>query len=104
MSFILLFSLFKKEVKEILEGLIRENKELQNIYLDFKRQILRILLPSLPVNETKSAGEILDIIKNLKIQSYQANNFETKFSNNVLSLIYDLFFSFLKIDFDENSS
>lgn len=90
-------------MKEILEGLIRENKELQNIYLDFKRQILRILLPTLPVNETKSAGEILDIIKNLKIQSYQANNFETKFSYNVLSLIYDLF-SFLKIDFDENSS
>lgn len=70
-------------MKEILEGLIRENKELQNIYLDFKRQILKILLPSLPLYETKSAGAILEIIKNLKMQS----KFEQKISNNVILLM-----------------
>ena len=48
-----------------LANLIRENTELQNIYLDFKRQVLDILIPDLPIFETRSAGEILDMISQL---------------------------------------
>ena len=48
-----------------LANLIRENTELQNIYLDFKRQVLYILIPDLPIFETRSAGEILDMISQL---------------------------------------
>jgi len=47
---------------EILANLIRENIDFQNIYLDFKRQILNILIPDLPLYETRSAGEILEMI------------------------------------------
>ena len=48
-----------------LANLIRENTELQNIYLDFKRQVLDILIPDLPIFETRSAGEILEMISQL---------------------------------------
>ena len=48
-----------------LANIVRENTELQNIYLDFKRQILDILIPELPVFETRSAGEILEMIAQL---------------------------------------
>ena len=48
-----------------MTNLIRENTELQNIYLDFKRQVLDILIPDLPIFETRSAGEILEIISQL---------------------------------------
>lgn len=52
-------------------NLIRENTDIQKVYLDFKRQMLNILLPDLPIYETKSAGEILAMISVLKSNNDQ---------------------------------
>ena len=51
---------------EILRNIVNEHKDLQKIYLEFKYQVLRILIPELAIYETRSAGEILEMIQILK--------------------------------------
>lgn len=67
--------IFVQELKELLINLVRENKELQNIYLELKGQILKILIPNLPLYETRSAGEILEMINSLK-ENCEDENFD----------------------------
>jgi len=77
-----------------LKNILNENKELQNIYLDFKRQILNKLIPDLPLYETRSAGEILEMIQYLKEKGDIYENKDEDFQKNGVFLIFSHFSSF----------